>query len=243
MLIQACVNGAREVAEHPRLSADEHQVAAEAAGAIAAGAEAIHVHPKDAAGLDSLAAEDVARWVRAVRVACPGVPVGVTTGAWAASGVEDRLDAVAGWVELPDFASVNWHEDGADVVASALVNRGVSVEAGIWNDEGATAWSRSPVRDECVRVLVEVPDMAEAEARVLAEDLLARVEAMAPGVQILLHGEGQSTWAVLDLAVARGLATRIGLEDCLTLPDGSPARDNAALVRAAMERLPPSRLG
>ena len=31
----------------------------------------------------------------------------------------------------------------------------------------------------------------------------------------------------------RGLDTRIGLEDVLVLPDGSPATDNAALVAAA----------
>lgn len=52
-------------------------------------------------------------------------------------------------------------------------------------------------------------------------------------VPMLLHGEGSSTWPALRCAGAWGLATRIGLEDVLTLPDGSSAPDNAALVRAA----------
>ncbi|MFD6534103.1 3-keto-5-aminohexanoate cleavage protein [Streptomyces sp. NPDC060184] len=45
-----------------------------------------------------------------------------------------------------------------------------------------------------------------------------------------------STWPVLDLALARGLETRIGLEDTLTAPDGPPVADNGALVRLALSR-------
>ena len=54
---------------------------------------------------------------------------------------------------------------------------------------------------------------------------------------IVLHGEGTSCWPALNDAGRRGLATRIGLEDTLTMPDGSSAADNAALVRAAQELL------
>ena len=35
-------------------------------------------------------------------------------------------------------------------------------------------------------------------------------------------------------AFALGLSTRVGLEDGAALPDGTPAADNAALVRAAL---------
>lgn len=38
-------------------------------------------------------------------------------------------------------------------------------------------------------------------------------------------------------AARRGLQTRIGLEDVLELPDGSPAPDNASLVLSALEML------
>jgi uncharacterized protein (DUF849 family) len=50
---------------------------------------------------------------------------------------------------------------------------------------------------------------------------------------VLLHGEGATAWPALRHAARRRLSTRIGLEDVLELPDGSPAPDNAALVRAA----------
>lgn len=237
MLLKACVNGARDVSEHPRLSADARAVAADAAAAVAEGAGAIHVHPKGGAGRDSLAAGDVARWLSAMRDACPGVPIGATTGAWAAPEVRSRLAAIAEWTHLPDFASVNWHEDGADEVAALLLSRGVEVEAGVWNAEGAELWARSPHRTECLRVLIELPDIPSDDVRDVADDLIGRVTTAERTVPVLLHGEQRSTWAAFDLAAERRLDTRIGLEDCLSLPDGRIAPDNAALVRAAIERI------
>jgi uncharacterized protein (DUF849 family) len=38
---------------------------------------------------------------------------------------------------------------------------------------------------------------------------------------------------VFDVAILEGLQARIGLEDTLVLPDGSPASGNADLVTAA----------
>jgi uncharacterized protein (DUF849 family) len=237
MLLQACVNGARDVVGHPWLSADASVVADDAARAVAAGAHEVHVHPKDATGRDSLAADDVARWVRAMRSASPGVPVGVTTGAWAEPDVERRLAAIETWTELPDHASVNWHEAGADEVAALLLRRGVAVEAGLWDAAGFEVWKRSPVRGECLRVLIELPDEPTDTLRDHAEGMIAHVELEEPDLPILLHGEEGSTWPVFDLAVELGVASRIGLEDTLLLPDGATAPGNAALVRAAVARL------
>jgi uncharacterized protein (DUF849 family) len=237
MRLQVCVNGARDVAQHPWLSADEDVVADGAARAVLAGAHEVHVHPKDAAGRDSLLADDVTRWVQAVRRACPGVPVGVTTGAWAQPEPARRVAEIAAWTELPDFASVNWHEPGADEVAAVLRRRGVEVEAGVWDAAGLQAWRLSPVRGECLRVLVELPDEVAEGVRAHADGLVAHVRRVDAEIPILLHGEERSTWAAFDLAVERGLDSRIGLEDCLTLPDGQVAWDNAALVRAALSRV------
>jgi uncharacterized protein (DUF849 family) len=85
------------------------------------------------------------------------------------------------------------------------------------------------VRQRCLRVLVELPDRPYDEAR--AERLLRRV---GDSVPVLLHGEGVSAWPALRAAAGLGLDTRVGLEDVLVLPDGSPAPANAALVGAAL---------
>jgi len=234
MLLQACLNGARPAAQHPALTADTTLAGADAARAVAAGAREIHVHPKDAAGDDSLRAADVDRWVRALRSACPGVQVGVTTGAWIEPDVGERIAEIREWSVLPDFASVNWHEAGADEVAALLVSRGIRVEAGIWDATGLDAWQRSPVHDDTLRVLVELPDEAADVVRRHAQGLIAHVRLDDPDIPILLHGEQRSAWPAFTLAVELGLDSRIGLEDTLQLPDGRTAPDNAALVRAAV---------
>lgn len=234
MRVQVCLNGARAVSEHPALSADPVLVAADASRAVSLGARELHVHPKDAEGADSLAAEDVDRWLRALRAACPGIPIGVTTGIWIEPDVDRRLAAIAAWTELPDFASVNWHEAGADQVAAQLRSRGVGVEAGIWDATGLDAWRSSAVRGDCLRVLVELPDEAADVVRPHAEGMIAHVRIDEPGIPILLHGEERSTWPAFALAVELGLDSRIGLEDTLRMPDERLAADNAALVRAAL---------
>ncbi len=47
---------------------------------------------------------------------------------------------------------------------------------------------------------------------------------------ILPHGQGGSVRPIVRLAVADGYATRIGFEDGLTLPGGTPAASIAELV-------------
>jgi uncharacterized protein (DUF849 family) len=158
----------------------------------------------------------------------------VTTGAWAAPDPQKRLDAVRSWEVLPDFASVNWHEDGADAVGQALLDRGVGVEAGIWHTAGLESWAASPLRSRCLRVLVELPDLADPdEVGRRADFLLSAVARHEPHVPVLLHGEGASAWPVLGRAIELGLDTRIGLEDTLLLPDGRVASGNAELVDVA----------
>ncbi|WP_322613659.1 3-keto-5-aminohexanoate cleavage protein [Dermacoccus abyssi] len=234
MLLKVCANGARDTSEHPTLSSDPSAVAAECAKAIAAGAGAVHIHPKNRRGEESLSATDVDRWVAALRQHCPKVPLGVTTGAWAMPDVTARLHEIDAWQELPDFASVNWHEDGADAVAAKLLERGIGVEAGIWHEQGLRAWAASPVRPRCLRVLVEVQDMTPDETYEVGRSLVDAVHALEPELAVLLHGEERSTWAAIELAGRLGLDTRAGLEDCLTLPDGVPASGNADLVQAAL---------
>lgn len=158
MLVKACVNGARRPGEHPALPCSPDQLAADVAAVAGAGAGAVHLHVKDLAGADTFDGDAVAAVLNAVRAVAPSVPVGVATGAWALPDPAERVRVISSWPVLPDFASVNWHEDGADGVARALLGRGVGVEAGLWHEQGVAAWLGSPVRDRCLRVLIELPD-------------------------------------------------------------------------------------
>ncbi|MEV6690769.1 3-keto-5-aminohexanoate cleavage protein [Micromonospora sp. NPDC051196] len=229
-MLQGCLNGDRARDCHSGLPLTPTALAADAARCAGLGVGAVHVHPRDADGVESLRPADIADAVVAIREAAPGLPVGVSTGAWIEPNPLARVAAVRAWTVLPDFASVNAHEPGAEAVARALHERGVMVEAGLWTVPAVEAYRRWRV--PVGRVLVEC--MAPAAESALAE-AAAMLDALAPsGPPVLLHAEGAGVWVVLVKAVRQGLDTRIGLEDTLHLPDGSLALDNAALVAAAV---------
>jgi uncharacterized protein (DUF849 family) len=239
--VKACLNGGRSRGEHPAVPVTPGELAAEAAQAAAAGAEAVHLHARDPAGAESVRPDDVGAAVAAVRRACPGLPVGVSTGLWITAGNHPaRQAAVVAWAGLPaaarpDFASVNVSEDGWAEVAAALAGTGIGVEAGVWSaaDVHAAAQALTPV--SLLRVMVEVMDVPAARAEGAAADILAALDGSPlRGVPRLVHGEGDGCWPLVRYAGRSGLATRIGLEDTLTGPAGQPVAGNADLVRLAL---------
>jgi uncharacterized protein (DUF849 family) len=230
-VIKACLNGNRAPGAHPALPLTPAQLAADAAAAVAAGAQAIHIHPRDADGRETLAVDET---VRAVHAAAPGVPVGVSTGAWMEPDVEARVAAVRAWRE-PDMASVNLSEEGHAEVMAALVDVGVGIEAGLLRVEDVEALQASGFADRLVRVLVEPREDDAAAALATAEAIHAALDAAGiPGPRVQ-HGYGPVTWEVIRGAKALGHGWRIGLEDTLVLPNGTPARSNAHLVTIAVE--------
>src|ERR1035441_5440905 len=100
--IKACLNGSRGPGDHPAVPVSPAELAVSAAAAVAAGAEAVHLHARGSDGAESVGAADVGAAVAAVRRACPGTPVGVSTGLWITGGdAVARQVAVAGGGGLP----------------------------------------------------------------------------------------------------------------------------------------------
>jgi uncharacterized protein (DUF849 family) len=237
MLIKAAINGARTRAECPSLPVTPAEQAVATVEAVAAGAGAIHVHVRSPDERESLAAADFARSLQAIRSAAPGVLVGVSTAAWIEPDCDARLRAVASWVVLPDFASLNFDEAGAVPLAELLLSRGVGVEAGLCDSRAAEVFVTSRLAERCLRVLLE-PDEQDAAG---ALQTVAQIEAVLDRAGLtlprLLHGTGTTVWRLIDEAAARGYDTRVGFEDTLTLPDGSAAPNNAVLVAEARRRV------
>jgi uncharacterized protein (DUF849 family) len=233
--IKACLNGDRAAGRHPALPLTPAQLAADARACAEAGVFAVHVHPRGADGVESLHAPAIGDAVRAIRAAAPGIAVGVSTGAWILPDVDARLAAIASWdaAALPDFASVNVHEDGADAVAAALAAHGVGLEAGVWTVEAAERFAAAPWREACVRVLIEIMGGGADEAVAAADAIVAALDRAGWRGPRLLHGEGEPVWPVARHAARLGYELRIGLEDTLTGPDGRPVAGNAELVRLA----------
>lgn len=244
--LKVCLNGDRRATEHPAVPVTAAQLEVAARDAVRAGADAVHLHPRTADGTESLRAADVAAAVASVRAGAPGVPVGVSTGLWITAGdTAERHTLVSGWAaldrsRLPDFASVNLSEPGWADLVTALGAAGIGAEAGVWSvaDARTLAVDGSSVAPGWLRVLVEILDVPADQARTAADQVLAAVHQAAPRTRddrapVLLHGEGEACWPLVRHAIQLGLPTRIGLEDILTAPDGTPVRDNAHLVELA----------
>jgi uncharacterized protein (DUF849 family) len=235
-VLQACLNGQRPRDDHPAVPLTAGELAADARRAVAAGAAELHVHPRAPGGRDTVEPDAAGATVLAIRAACPGVPLGLTTGLWTTDGDAERRHAsVEAWQELPDYASVNLAEPGSAQLCELLARRGVGVEAGVWNLADAKLLLERGLAPH--RVLVETSDGgAEDPVAAAAEidELLVRGGLRAPQLH---HGAGADAWEVLDAALARGHDVRIGLEDTTLMPDGSAAPDNAALVAEAARRV------
>jgi uncharacterized protein (DUF849 family) len=229
-LMAVALNGSRD---HPRTPRTPRELAEAARASVEAGAQVLRLHPYGRQGRETLAAEPCAAALQAVRSAVPGVPVSLSTSAEIEPDPRRRLELVAGWTVLPELVTANQGEPGITDLCEHLMGRGVGVEAGLLSVADAEAFVRSGLSERCVRALVEPldaePERAVAHAAAIEEIL---VDA-AIGLEQMHHGDGLASWAVNERALRRGHGIRTGLEDTTVLPDGRPAPDNAALVRAA----------
>jgi uncharacterized protein (DUF849 family) len=234
VLIQACLNGGTTRAEHPAVPLSPAELAAEARAAQLAGARALHLHPRDSSGAQTLAAGDVLGAVTAVRAAT-GLPVGVTTGIWTVDGdAARRMSLVADWAgpDRPDYASINVHEPGTDALADLLTSTGIEIEAGVWTAADARLLAASELGRRALRVLIEPEDRSPASAVATAAACAAELARGGITAPQLHHGYGLATYEVIRAAAEMGTDVRIGLEDTTVLPDGSTAAGNGELVAA-----------
>jgi uncharacterized protein (DUF849 family) len=228
--MKAALNGNRAPGAHPDLPVSPEELAVAAAESVVAGAGAIHLHARNRDGAESLAPGDVARAVAAVRAAVRTTPVGVTTGAWIVPDPDERHALVKSWDVVPDFASVNFHEEGAEALAKLLQGKGAGVEAGLCDAPAAARFVGSGLAARSLRVLIEPQEAGLAAALATVAEIEATLDAAGVEAPRLLHGTGGTTWGLIAEAARRGYDTRIGLEDTLLREDATEAAGNAALV-------------
>ena len=233
MLLQTALNGDLTKAAHPAVPISTEELARDAVACVAAGARAVHMHPRDVEGRERLDPEVVDQAVAAVRDACR-VPVGVSTGAWIEPDLERRIELVGRW-SAPDYASVNLSEEGSVDVMEALLEAGIGIEAGVWSPEDAGRLSASGLGARVTRILVEPVEVLATDAVAVVEGIHAELDRLGLRVPRLQHGDGEATWVLIRDAVRRGMDTRVGLEDTTQEPAGERTAGNAALVQAARE--------
>ena len=232
MIVQACLNGARQPDYHPKLPLTPEAMATDGVACLQAGAAELHIHPRGADLAESLAAVDST--IAVVRAACPGTLIGVSTGAWIENDMQRTRDCISNWTMLPDYASVNLSEDDAPEMMDILRSIGVGIEAGLATVADAECFVALADHHRVLRVLIEIEEQQPNAAIAIAEtivEVLARAKVTRP---ILLHGFDDTAWNFVELARKHNFSTRIGLEDCRYMPDGSLAAGNAELVAEAV---------
>ena len=210
---------------------------------MAAGAFALHLHPRDEEGRETLAASHVeAAWRPSAR-ACPGVPVGVSTGLWiAGDDPELRLRLVAEWGTLAEPARLRVGQPlrgggGRRGRRPARGGRGRGGRAGAGAD--AELLASGELGGQLVRVLVEPQDAGRARRRCARRPPSTRRSTPAAWrASAFTTASEPATWDV----IARGGRQRAqrasrarGLDDAART--GAAARGNAELVAAAVEML------
>jgi uncharacterized protein (DUF849 family) len=209
------------------------ELASDAIKVVEAGVKELHVHPRGPDGAETLEPAACDEALLVIRHACPGVPVGLSTAAWIEPDLARRQEMIGSWTEWPDYVSVNFAEPGATELCELLQRLGVGIEAGVWTVADAEALLASGFGRHVVRVLVE-PQETDPLA---AEETADRISVALDRADVrprLFHGYGVATWRVVEYAFEGAWDVRVGLEDTLVLPDGSPATGNLDLVRAVM---------
>ena len=229
--VQVVLNGNRD---HPAVPRTPDELAYDTLAVVKAGAKSVHVHPYNAYGQETLEPTPCAAVLRAVRAACPGIPISLTTSASVEPDPAKRKACIVAWTELPDLVTANMGEDGILDLCELLIERGIGIEAGLLSLHDAHIFVQSGIASRCVRAMVE-PLHADPNAAVTLAAVIEHVLADG-GVQLeqVHHGDGIACWAVNRRAVARGHSIRTGLEDTTVLPDGRTASGNSELVAAAV---------
>jgi uncharacterized protein (DUF849 family) len=236
-VLQLALNGSRPADAHPALPVLARHLARDARAVARLGISAVHVHPRDPDAQETLDPMHVGDAVAAIRAEVPSMEISVTTGRWIEPDPRRRIEAVLAWGHLgvgkPDTCSINVHEKGWVAVCEAAASVGIGIELGVWTSGDAVTLRTNGIPVGTTRVLAEStvsdPETAVAEAVRIMRALGTEVN-----VPVLLHGEEDGAWPVLEYALRMGSDTRIGFEDVLVRPDGWLATGNDDLAKAAL---------
>lgn len=242
--IMLAPNGARRTrADHPALPVSLAQVLEETLKARDAGAQALHLHLRDAQGRHLL---DAAAYRKALALfdrEMPGFAVQITTesvGLYDAAFQRDLLRDLR-----PPAASVALREitsDGAwDAARTTLreaIQDGCAVQAILYGAEDFDLLHRLslPQLPQALFVLGRYSADQQSQPADLAP-FIARMQADDLTLDWACCAFGRSEIACLKAAHAAGGKMRIGFENAIHRADGTLARDNAERVRDLITEL------
>ncbi len=250
LLIVAALNGTRQRDACPKVPLSPSELAAEARRAVEAGAGMIHVHARNGDGATTfdLIVDDI---VAAIRAAV-AVPISISAQRPRSTSLGTVTALIGVLRDLPEIASVHVrspdperpaHREEARQIIEALDVAGVRpapVAASLDGLGDLEALSDDALLGRAPFLTIalgaersESPDlMAGTPNNVLR--MIAAADSALAQLPIVAAGHDGSSPAVQAVAAAAGAHIRVGFEDSITLPDGSPASSNAQLVEHAV---------
>jgi len=236
-VIMAAPNGGRRTrADHPALPITITECVECGVACEEAGADAIHVHLRDADGGHLLDAGGYREMIAGLRAATPGLAVQITTESIGRYGPVDQMAVVRD--TRPDFASCALRELLEDEPAALrfyaeMAEAGVGIQHILYTEADIARLRALRAEDRLrgdlsvILVIGSYPDGGGT-----APDTLARYLAALDGAAgaWMVCGFGAHETRLAAAAMALGGHARVGFENALVMADGRAAPDMAARV-------------
>jgi 3-keto-5-aminohexanoate cleavage enzyme len=224
---------------NPNLPVTAAEIAANVRRCRDAGAVLFHVHARDADQKPTLDIEVYKENARRIKAAAPEAILQLSTGARAGRDPEERAKPVRLLPEMGSFTTGSNNMPGVvyensptfiEYLAKVYQETGVKpeievFETGMINNAlflERKGWIAAPLHFDFV---LGVPGSMPGTVK----SLLFLSESIPPGSTWCVAGIGKAELPLSTAAIAMGGHVRVGLEDNLFMPDGSPA-SNALLV-------------
>ncbi len=242
--IMVAPTGARRTkADHSELPLTMDEIVQTAAACHGAGADALHLHVRDAQGHHSLDAGQYRETIAEVSAAVPSMPIQITTEAAGVFNVAAQLKCLK--EVKPRWASISVREidrtpELADSVYGACADNNTKVQHILYGPEDVTLLAERraqgiirPEQSDVIYVLGRYSTDQTSHP----DELLPYLNAHNDRDNWMVCAFGPFEHACLADAAQRGGTLRVGFENSLTREDGTPHADNAASVDALCKRL------
>jgi len=234
LIITAALTGnvpTKEMNPHVPITAEE--IARDVRRCADAGAVLFHVHARDENGRPTLDIERFKENVRAIKEVAPDVILQLSTGARAGKDWEARANPVR---LLPEMASFTTGSNNLPGIVYENSPQFIQFLAGVFKETGVKpeieVFETGMINNALYlqkKGLIEPPlhfDFvlgAPGSMPGSVKNLLFLSESIPPGSTWSVAGIAQAEIPLATAAIVMGGHVRVGLEDNLTLPDGSPA--------------------
>lgn len=242
LIITAAICGAEVTKQNnPAVPYTVDEMAREAKSAFDAGAAMIHLHVREDDGTPTQSAARFAECEKAIRAACPGVIIQVSTGGATGMTADERLQSIEVRPEMAslDCGTCNFGgdifvntEDMIEEFAIRMYEYGVVPEIEVF-DKGMIDTAMRFYKKGIIKAPMHF-NLAFGIAGGMNGDvrnLMFMAESLPEGASYCVTGMGRHEIPLAAVSIVMGGHVRVGFEDNVYLSKGVLAKSNGELVQ------------